>query len=141
MNSMDSINDNGASDSPKVLMHSSGIAQWKVCVQQLRFLKKKKEQIIPMIVKHFKDVDPVAIDLFIDTEPMPTAFLTSKSSTVTSEDILSCLIAILVEMNDVSISRGIFLGAYLQLISECKKHPELKDIHKDHLAIFKSLNI
>jgi hypothetical protein len=105
-------------------------------------MKKKPEDIISMVRKHFP-ISAVEIEEFIDNTEMPDGYITSKTSTVRSEDLVDCVNSISVEVSEVNNGRGLLLGCYLFMIKECQqsKDKTLNAIGKEHLELFKKLNL
>lgn len=122
---------------------TSPLLPWQHCVQQLRFLRKPQTEIIVSVRRYFTDLSPLDIDEFIQDTPMPTAWITTKNSSVTSEDLIQCIQTMMIEINPVSETRGLLLGVYLHMIGECQrsKSKELVAIGKEHLALFKKLDL
>jgi hypothetical protein len=106
-------------------------------------MKKSSDDIVVSITRYFKNIEPSDILDFINTTRLPNGFITSKTSTVRSEDIVDCINTLAIELSAIDDGRGLLLGCYLYLIKECNqsKSKDLNKIGKTHLDLFKKLDL
>jgi len=114
--------------------------QWQITALNMRFLKKKTDDIISAIGKYFKiDIETVA-QFLVDTPPT-SGYITTKDSNVKPTDVIRTINEMLMNTLISSYENGTFIACLIACISILKtsKNKQLNTIGEQYTEILKEL--